>query len=50
MVVLCCEYAIEYAIMFNPKKTVYIKFGSKINIDEHVPINGFPISQVVFFR
>ena len=30
-------------ITFNPKKTVGIKFRSKINIDEHVSINGFPV-------
>ena len=41
MIVLCCEYAKQYDITFNPKKTVCIKFGSKINIDEHVLINGF---------
>ena len=41
MIVLCCEYAQEYDITLNPKKTVCIKFGSKINIDEHVSINGF---------
>ena len=43
MIVLCCEYAKEYDIKFNPKKTVCIKYGSKINIDEHVSIRGFPV-------
>ena len=43
MIVLCCEYAKEYDITFNPKETVCIKFGSKINIDEHVSISGFPV-------
>ena len=43
MIVLCCEYAKQYDIMFNPKKTVYIKFESKINFDEHVSISGFPV-------
>ena len=27
MIVLCCEYAKQYDITFNPKKTVCIKFG-----------------------
>ena len=40
MIVLCCEYDIT----FNPKKTVCIKFGNKINIDEHwSSINRFPV-------
>ena len=43
MIVLCCEYAKEYDMTFNPKKTVCIRFGSKINIDEHVSISGFPL-------
>ena len=43
MIVLCCEYAKEYDKTFNPKKTVCIKFGSKIYIDEHVSTNGFPV-------
>ena len=38
-----CEYAKEYDIMFNPKKTVCIKFGSKIHNDEHVSMNGFTV-------
>ena len=42
MIVLCCEYATEYDITFNPKETICIKFGSKINI-EHVSISGFPV-------
>ena len=40
MIVICCEYAKEYDITFNPKKTVCIKFGSKIHNDEHVSMNG----------
>ena len=43
MIVLCWEYAKEYDITFNPKKSACIKFGSQINIDEHMSINGFPI-------
>ena len=43
MIVLCCEYAKEYDITFNPKKTVCIKFGSKIHIDEHVSMNRFTV-------
>ena len=43
MIVLYCEYAKEYDITFNPKKTVCNKFGSKINIDENVSISGFPV-------
>ena len=43
IIVLCCEYAKEYDITFNPKKTVCIKFGSKINLDENVSISGFPV-------
>ena len=39
MSVLCCEYDIT----FNPEKPVCIKFGIKINIYEHVSINGFPV-------
>ena len=30
MIVLCCEYAKEYGITFNPKKTACIKFGRKV--------------------
>ena len=41
--VLCCEYAKEYDITFKPKITVCIQFGSKINIDEHVSMNGFTV-------
>ena len=41
IIVLCCEYAKEYNVTFNQKKTVCIKFGSKITIDEHVSPNGF---------
>ena len=41
--ILCFEYTKEYDITFNPKKTVCIKLGIKINIDEHVSINGFPV-------
>ena len=43
MIVIWCEYAKEYDITFNPKKTVCIKFGSKIHIDEHVSMNGFTV-------
>ena len=42
MIVLYWEYAKEYDKTFN-KKTVCIKFESKINIDEHVSANGFPV-------
>ena len=41
IIVLCCEYAKEYDVTFNQKKTVCIKFGSKITIYEHVSLNGF---------
>ena len=30
-------------ITFNAKKNIYIKSGSKINIDKYVSINGFPV-------
>ena len=43
MIVLCCEYAKEHDITFNPKKIVCIKYGSKINIYEHVSMNGFTV-------
>ena len=43
IIVLCCEYAKEYDTTFNPKKTVCIKLGSKINIDKHVSMNGFTV-------
>ena len=43
MIVLCCEYAKEYDITFNPKKTVCIQFGSKIHIYEHASMNGFTV-------
>ena len=43
MIVLCCEYAEEYDITFNPKKITCIKFGIKININEHVSMNGFTV-------
>ena len=41
MILLCCEHAKEYDITFNPYKIVCVQFGSKINIDEHVSMNGF---------
>ena len=43
LIVLCCEYAKEYDITFNLKKTVCIKCRSKIKIDEHVSMSGFPV-------
>ena len=43
MIVLCCEYEKEYDMTLDPKNTVCIKFVSKINIDEHVSMNGFTV-------
>ena len=40
MLSICCEYAEEYNIVFNIKKTVCIKFGDNVNDYEHVYINN----------
>ena len=37
---ICCEYAKEYDITFNPTKTVCIKYGDKVELNEHVVMNG----------
>ena len=37
---VCCEYAKEYDIKFNPTKTVCIKYGDKVQLYEHVVMNG----------
>ena len=40
MIDICCEYAKEYDITFNPIKTVCIKYGEKVELNEHVVMNG----------
>ena len=40
MIDICCEYAKEYDITFNPTKTVCIKYGDKVELNEHVVMNG----------
>ena len=40
MIDICCEYAKEYDIKFNPTQTVCIKYGDKVQVYEHVVING----------
>ena len=40
MIDICCEYAKEYDIKFNPTKTVCIKYGNKVQLYEHVVMNG----------
>ena len=40
MIDICCEYAEEYDITFNPTKTVCIKYGDKVQLNEHVVMNG----------
>ena len=41
MIGISCAYVKDYDISYKQKKTVCIKFGSNINIEEHVTINGF---------
>ena len=38
-----CEYVEEYYIKFNPTKTVCIKYGDKVQLYEHVVMNGSTI-------
>ena len=38
--ILCCEYAKEYDITFNHSKPVCIKYGDKVQLNEHVVMNG----------
>ena len=40
MIDICCEYTEEYDIEFNPTKTVCIKYGDKVQLYEHVVMNG----------
>ena len=40
MIDICCAYAKEYDIIFNPTKTVCIKYGDKVELNEHVVMNG----------
>ena len=40
MIDICCEYAKEYDIKFNPIKTVCIKYADKVQLYEHVVMNG----------
>ena len=39
MIDICCEYAKEYDIIFNPTKTVCIKYGDKVELNERVVMN-----------
>ena len=38
MIDICCEYAKEYDITFNPTKTVCIKYGDRVELNEHVVV------------
>ena len=40
MIDICCEYVKEYDITFNPTKTVCVKYGDKVELNEHVVMNG----------
>ena len=40
MIDICCEYAKKYDITFNPTKTVCIKYVDKVELNEHVVMNG----------
>ena len=40
MLSICCEYAEECNIVFNPQKTVCLKFSDNVNDYEHVYINN----------
>ena len=40
MIDICCEYAKEYDVTFNPNKTVCIKYGDKVEFNGHVVMNG----------
>ena len=40
MIDICCEYAKEYDISFNSTKTVCIKYGDTVELNEHVVMNG----------
>ena len=39
IIIICCEYAKEYDIKFNPTKTVCLKYGDKVQLYEHVVMN-----------
>ena len=45
MIDICCEYAEEYDIKFNPTKTVCLKYGDKVQLYEHVVMNGKTIER-----
>ena len=40
MIDIFCEYTEEYVIKFNPTKTVYIKYGDKVQLNNHIVMNG----------
>ena len=40
MIDICCEYAKQYDIIFNPTKTVGIQYGDKAELNENVVMNG----------
>ena len=40
MIDICCEYTKEYDITFNPTKNVCEKYGDKVELNEHVVMNG----------
>ena len=40
MLFICCEFGDNCNIVFNPKKTVCIKFGDKVNEFENVYMNN----------
>ena len=40
MLSICCEFGDNCNIVFNPKKTVCIKFGDKVNEFENIYMNN----------
>ena len=40
MLSICCEFGDNFNIVFNPKKTVCIKFGDKVDEFENVYMNN----------
>ena len=40
MIDICCEYAKESDITFNPTKTVCIKYEDQVELNKHVVMNG----------
>jgi len=50
MLDICADFANQYNIVFNAKKTMCIKFGAPLTSHEYAYINGNPIKWVDQFR